>query len=225
MLAMSARRAQVPTSSSGVASARFAVSEIVASSAASTRWPSVWPSGMSRTPAEIQLAASACRKACSAASQAMPWPAQATPTAIGSATGPSQTAAKCVQRRAGPRRARHVKEGAALRRRLQKSLLRWDKGGGKLGDGAQRGIVVRRRWRDERERRKPHRKTAAIAHHHLKPCPQRLGVLDVAGFDRPFDAARIGESADRIGRRQPGHQAIKRRGVQRIIRPARRAAG
>ena len=38
---------------------------------------------------------------------------------------------------------------------------------------------------------------------------KRLGVLDVAGLHRPFDAAGIGEGADRIGRRQPGHQAVE----------------
>ena len=49
---------------------------------------------ISRTPAEIQFATSAWRKALSAVSHAMPCPAQATPTATGSATGPLQTVAK-----------------------------------------------------------------------------------------------------------------------------------
>ena len=47
-------------SSSLAASARCAVAATAGSSAASTRWPSLWPSGISRTPADTQLAASAC---------------------------------------------------------------------------------------------------------------------------------------------------------------------
>ena len=46
---------------------------------------------------------------------------------------------------------------------------------------------------------------------------QRPGVGDVAGLDRPFNPARNRRSADRIGRRQPRHQAIERgRLVERV---------
>ena len=54
---------------------------------------------------------------------------------------------------------------------------------------------------------------AALPDHDGKPAPQAVGVLDVARLDRPFDPARIGERADRIGRRQPRHQAIERGGA------------
>ena len=53
---------------------------------------------------------------------------------------------------------------------------------------------------------------AALPDHHGEPAPQAVGILDVARLDRPFDPARIGERADRIGRRQPCHQAVERGG-------------
>src|SRR5262249_25396319 len=83
MPARSARNAAPPTSSSGVSSARVAVAETAPSSAASTRWPSVWPSGMRRTPADTRLAAAACTNAATLGASGTPWPAAATPTATG----------------------------------------------------------------------------------------------------------------------------------------------
>ena len=59
MLARSARKVVLPRSSSDAASARMAVAPTTGSSAASTRWLSVWPSGTSRAPAEIQFETSA----------------------------------------------------------------------------------------------------------------------------------------------------------------------
>ncbi len=44
---------------------------------------------------------------------------------------------------------------------------------------------------------------------------------DVARLHRPFDPARIGERADRIGRRQPGHQAVERPGIVFFVIPGR----
>ena len=49
-----------------------------------------------------------------------------------------------------------------------------------------------------------------VADHDREPALERRGIGDVAGLDRPFDAAGIGEGADRIGRRQPGHQPVER---------------
>ena len=43
------------------------------------------------------------------------------------------------------------------------------------------------------------------------------GVPDVAGFDRPFDAARIRERADRIGRRQPTPSADRARRLRAAV--------
>ena len=59
-------------------------------------------------------------------------------------------------------------------------------------------------------------KAAAVGQHRRQPVPQRGGVADVAGFHRPFDAAGIGERADRKGRRQPGHQPVQRRRLARV---------
>ena len=56
--------AAVPMSSSGVAQRRCdGAAATTGSSAAMARCPSVWPSGISRIPAETRLAAKACRKA------------------------------------------------------------------------------------------------------------------------------------------------------------------
>ena len=55
MVARSARNAALPTSSSGVAKRALRRRLDHGSSAASTRWPSLWPSGMRRTPAEIKI--------------------------------------------------------------------------------------------------------------------------------------------------------------------------
>ena len=96
---------------------------------------------------------------------------------------------KARQCRAGPSRARRFEEGAALRRRFQKTFLRRHESGGKLGDGAQGRIVLRgdRAVSVHKEHRVA--KAAAFAEHDSEPCPQRRGILDVAGLDRPFDAA------------------------------------
>ena len=97
-----------------------------------------------------------------------------------------------------------------MRRRLEKALLGRNKGGRKLGDGPQR-LIVRGGDRPVRMN-KEHgvAETAAFAEHHRKPLPQRLGILDIAGLDRPLDAAGIGKRANRIGRRQPRHETIQR---------------
>ena len=50
---------------------------------------------------------------------------------------------------------------------------------------------------------------AAVGDHDCQPTLERSRVGDVAGFDRPLDAAGVGEGADGIGRRQPRHQPVE----------------
>ena len=106
----------------------------------------------------------------------MPCPAQATPAATGSATGPVPRVVQAHYRRAGPCRACRFKESTALRRRLEEALFRRDERGGKLGDGAQRRIVIRRGRAVRVSKEDPIGKAAAFAEHHRKPGPQRFGV-------------------------------------------------
>ena len=199
------RRAAVTQRARGVAAT-------TGSSAASTRWPSVWPSGMSRTPAEIRLAVERVQiGAQRRRASAMPCPAQAAATATGKRDGPSRPSLRADQRRRRPCRAGGVEKGAALRGRLQVALLRWRE---RRRRARQRRAAPRhpsRRPRDAHERRKPHRRIRRLRR--ASPRASRrsvVGIRDVAGLDRPFDAARIGERADRIGRRQPRHQPIER---------------
>ena len=200
------------------------VAATVSSSAARTRWPSVWPSGISRTPAEIQLATSACRKAGSAVSQAMPCPAQATPTAIGSATAPFQAASNGASAghghaaRVASRKARPCAVVSRKRSFDGTNAAASSATARSAASSAAAGRTVRMNEEDGVA------KAAAFAEHHREPLPQRLGVLDVAGLDRPFDAAGIGKGADRIGRRQPGHEAIERGGLVRSF-PRKRESG
>src|SRR5262249_41510562 len=83
MDAMSARSAAPPSSSSVAPSAAAATSAITGLNAAMMRWPSVWPMGMARTPADTMLAAKAVRVAESAAAIGISCVAAATATAIG----------------------------------------------------------------------------------------------------------------------------------------------
>ena len=141
-LARSARKAAQPMSSSAVASARCAVAATTGSSAASTRWPSVWPSGMSRTPAETQLAASACRIGGERGLErdAVAGGGDGDRDRIGDRPVPDRL--QPVERGAGPGGARRLDEGIALRRRFQMALLRRRERGGEFGDRAQRLVVV-----------------------------------------------------------------------------------
>jgi hypothetical protein len=52
-------------------------------SAAVMRWPSVWPSGISRTPAETMFAAKACSQSVASGPSGRPSRAAARPTATG----------------------------------------------------------------------------------------------------------------------------------------------
>ena len=129
---------------------------------------------------------------------------------------------------AGPGRARDLDEGAALRRGLELALARRHEGGRQFGNLAQAG---RRRCADAARcacaRNTRVAKAGAFAEHRGQPVAQRCGVGDVARLHRPFDAAGIGEGADRKRRRQPGHQPVQRRRLVRshpAVRVGRRPA-
>ncbi len=61
MLAMSARKTAPPSASSGRSRVASTTASITGPRPAMMRWPSVWPSGTARRPAETILAAKACR--------------------------------------------------------------------------------------------------------------------------------------------------------------------
>ncbi len=81
--AMSARSAAPPRSSSEAPSAAIAMAATTGASAAMMRWPSLWPIGMARTPAETILAAKAVRVAVSAGASGTSWVEAAVATATG----------------------------------------------------------------------------------------------------------------------------------------------
>ena len=139
----------------------------------------------------------------------MPCPALATADRDRQRNGAVPDRRQPIERRRRPCRARGIEEGAALRGRLQMPLLRRRKRRGQLRHCAQRRIIVagRRAIRVNEEHRVA--KSAALADHHREPAPERGRIGDVAGLHRPFDAAGIGECADRIRRRQPGHQPVE----------------
>jgi hypothetical protein len=119
-----------------------------------------------------------------------------------------------IERGRGPGGARGVEKGAALRRCLEMALFRGRESGRKLGDGAERSVVTSVD-RAMRVREKDGVAiSAALANHDGKPASQRCCIGDVAGFDRPLDAARIGERTDGIGRRQPRHQPPEGGGIE-----------
>ncbi len=146
------------------------------SSAASTRWPSVWPSGISRTPAEIQLAAMACRNAGSAASSddAVAGAGDADRDRIGHRPVPCRR--QQVERLARPGRAGRREEGARP--------ARW------FRDAAPSRARRRRRVRRPRASaassldrgamrvHEQHRvaKARAVAHHQRQPVGERRGI-------------------------------------------------
>jgi hypothetical protein len=87
-----------------------------------------------------------------------------------------------------------------LRRRFQKTLLRRDEGGGKLRECAHRRIVAGGRRAVGLDQENAVAESATLTDYHREPALERPGIGDVADLDCPFDAARIGEGADRVGR-------------------------
>ena len=55
-------------------------------------------------------------------------------------------------------------------------------------------------------------RAGALPQHAVQPGDQREAILDEAFLDGGLDAVAVAEGADRIGRRQPGQQAIERIG-------------
>ncbi len=110
------------------------------------------------------------------------------------------------QRLAVPRGAGREAERAALRGRLQPPLGRAGERDRQLVDFVQRapirglGRAMRGREQDRVDARRAERGEVG------EPCAQRAGVDDVARLDRPFQAVRIGERADRKRGREPEKQ-------------------
>ncbi len=157
-----------------------------------TRSPSVWPSGIRRTPAETRLAAKACMKAC--------------------AVGASGSAVRggCRHRRRRDRRSRSpcaasrsmagcghtactaAQEGRALRQRLQPALGGRREGCGQLGALRPAGVPSPAATARQASARK-------IASVRPAPCtrissiqsPERGGILDLAVLDHPFQPVRV----------------------------------
>ncbi|MCY1245334.1 hypothetical protein D9M72_584800 [compost metagenome] len=50
----------------------------------------------------------------------------------------------------------------------------------------------------------------SVAKQRLQPPPQAFGIADMTIVNRLLQSVRIGEGADRKGRRQPGHEAKQR---------------
>ena len=74
-------------------------------------------------------------------------------------------------------------------------------------------VVAAATPRDAHARRTPHRRNRRlrVSDDASASACSVCRILDVAGLDRPLDAAGIRECADRIGRRQPRHQPVERR--------------
>ena len=213
MPAMSARSVAVPTSSSR-SRARAPLRPQAAFEAASTRWPSVWPSGISRTPAETRLDAIAVQESVQRRHER------------DAVAGAGRRDRDRIGERAVPRSRRAGRapaHGQAARVICDEGLrpARWFPGSAPCSrqapaassaTAAERLIVAaaptaRCAWAEDHGVAEH----AAVADHGREPAAQRVGIADIAGLDRPFDAAGIGERADRIGRRQPGHQPIELR--------------
>ena len=171
--------------------------------------PSVWPIGPSRTTAETAVGDLRQDEGLKARfeRQAVAGRGGGDGGRIGDALSASASA---PQGRAVPGGARGGDEGRALRRRLEpplgggasataSSLVSSERRpvvrlGGAEGGGEQDRVGARRAEGQEID----------------EPAAERARVLHVAGLDRPFEPVRIGERADRKGRRQPQHQRQQR---------------
>lgn len=117
-----------------------------------------------------------------------------------------------IQRRMMPCGPRNLDKRPALRRGLQMPLARGRKGRCELSDFPERRIVVSRRSPVRMRQKDRIADTGTVHQRRPQPLPQRCRIGDVAGFHRPFDAARIRECPDRKGRREPCHQPVERGG-------------
>ena len=174
-LARSARTAALPISSSEAAERALARSRrprLRAPPACADR--RVWPSGMSRTPAEIRLAATACRKASNAGSSgnAVARGRDADRNRIGNRAAPYR--AQPFERRTSQAACVASTKALSLRGGLEVPLFRRRQGRGELGDGPQCVIVRSRRPTIGVHEQHGIAEATALRDHHRKPAPQRL---------------------------------------------------
>ena len=180
--------------------------------ARAARWPSVWPSGISRTPAETRLATKAAGRPAAPARAATPWPPprRADGNGIGERRVPQRLAAMAIA---------CARAMVARSRRAKARALRGRSPGARSRDGAQRERRARHlseRGQSSARRRAPgvgeqDRVAAAGAVPQATSSSQATSVARrrtppaSTAHSRPW---RIGEGADREGRRQPRHQAM-----------------
>ena len=200
MLAISARNDAAPTSSSGTTTARPAVAVTVGSRAASRRCPSVWPSGISRTPLEIGIGGERLQVGAERRleRQAMPRARHRHRNRQRDFAIPDRT--QSLERRRRPGCAGGIEKGTTLSGRFEVALLRGSECGGKLGDRAQRRVVARGGRAMGVCEENCIAKSGAIGDHDGEPPLEGSGIADVAGGDGPLNSAGIGECAGRIGR-------------------------
>jgi hypothetical protein len=180
------------------------------SSAASTRWLSVCPSGMSRTPAEIQFEVVACRKR-AASTQAerdalrrdpdrdrirSPGPVDVRRSRSSASQGQAE--------RAISTKARPCAVVSRCRSREGTNAV------GQFGNIVQ-GLPSPPRQRDRHGTAMCHRKSPAPFNSIASASPAAWPCVgDVTGLDGPFDSAGIGKCTDRKRGRQPCHQPEQR---------------
>ena len=117
-----------------------------------------------------------------------------------------------IERGVRPGGAGDRQERAALLARFQRHLGRSAPRGRALGDGIEGRPVLRRGGPPGGGEQRAVDCTGALPQHAVQPGHQRAAVLDETFLDGGLDAVTVAEGADRIGRRQPGQQAIERIG-------------
>jgi len=183
-------------------------------SAASTRWPSVWPSGNEADAGGNPICGERVQETPAARLHSpMPWPAQLSRrqrAAPRRRPKPHRDAASAAHGQGG---ARRNEKGTALVVGLQEAFLGRHHGGGELGDGAQACVVIGGDGTvgvDEEHRHRRSRRLRPI--NDGEPRPQRFA----ASLMSPASTAHsmpdeYGKRADRIGRRQPRPSAGRAR--------------
>ena len=96
---------------------------------------------------------------------------------------------KARERRARPRGFGRIEEGSALRRCFEEALLGRDKCRRKRRNIPQRRVIAPGNGAVGMNEQNRVAETAAYTEHRREPLPQGLGILDIAGLDRPLDAA------------------------------------
>ena len=186
------------------------------------RWLSVCPSGTSRAPAEIQFDTTACRKACMVGATGIGMRRADEADGDGIDDRAAASGDHPVESVARPRLSRAI----SMKARPCVVVSSWrsregTKAAASSAISRNRGLILRGCGAMRLRQKHGVAKAGAVAEHRGQPVAQRCGVRDVARLHRPFDAAGIGERADRKGRRQPGHQPVQRRRLIRIHSAAR----